>query len=246
MDTSTTYSCCLDRARWFKAQVPRPGKNNRRAEPHITSLRHRESILSISGTVLSFLCHRSSMRPIGPYHVSAWIDADVPVTTSLPDPSLRRFLLSRSECPSINSWVVLLSTILNYAPRAQKKIYRRPPVVTKNRKIADNGGWCNKALIQELVNAICYQRTLFGQWANRNFARLKAGELVDGLEDLVKLHRLLELLRLDLVELVQGKLELWGEARTKRNVDRGARNKNHKKRTDSNNTMNTRRECTCV
>lgn len=38
--------------------------------------------------------------------------------------------------------------------------------------------------------------------------RLEAGELVDRLEDLVEFHRLFELLRLDLVELVQGKLEL--------------------------------------
>lgn len=39
-------------------------------------------------------------------------------------------------------------------------------------------------------------------------SRLEAGELVDGLEDLVEFHRLLELLWLNLVELVQGKLEL--------------------------------------
>lgn len=41
------------------------------------------------------------------------------------------------------------------------------------------------------------------------FKSLEAGKLVDCLEDLVELDRLLELLGLDLVELVQRELVLW-------------------------------------
>lgn len=85
-----------------------------------------------------------------------------------------------------------------YFPHSAVQLHTSLTLLCVNQLVLGPHTW--RLLLFLLFRDYCF--------SGRQGRRLKAGKLVDGLENLVELHRFLELLGLNLVELVQSKLEL--------------------------------------